>query len=279
MKKFLIVLLVIALVIGGYVIVSRTKGECIGGFHFSFSEATCTKDKTCIICSAVMEKATGHIFKKDAADCDENVFCINCYYRRIPTGEHQWQDATCTSPQICLKCKKTGSPALGHNYVNGTCKRCKDITYGIWKEDYYVDKYGDKTKQDYVYAYATGTFSNSATTNSKLEVEWLFDIDGANLKLYEYGSSLIKGYLSSTEYYEVSAKNEKGKEIEITASLEKNSDRLAMRDEKKIYNILSSGGIVKFVIINKESRINKYSFSINADGFKNMWDKHWTWKK
>ena len=39
-----------------------------------------------------------------------------------------------------------------------------------WKIDEYVDKFKDKTGEKFVYAFCTGTFSNTATTNSRLYV-------------------------------------------------------------------------------------------------------------
>ena len=41
--------------------------------------------------------------------------------------EHEWQDATCTEAQICLKCEKTEGNPNGHSWVEATCtepKKC-----------------------------------------------------------------------------------------------------------------------------------------------------------
>ena len=37
------------------------------------------------------------------------------------TAEHLWNDATCTSPQICSKCGETNGEALGHTWNDATC--------------------------------------------------------------------------------------------------------------------------------------------------------------
>lgn len=44
---------------------------------------------------------------------------------------HKYSDATCTAPKTCSLCKKTDGKALGHNYIEGVCERCKaaDKTY------------------------------------------------------------------------------------------------------------------------------------------------------
>lgn len=44
----------------------------------------------------------------------------------IPTTDHNWISATCTSPKICSLCGKTEGSVLGHNYVNRVCSRCGD---------------------------------------------------------------------------------------------------------------------------------------------------------
>jgi hypothetical protein len=40
--------------------------------------------------------------------------------------------------------------------------------YSQWTENYYVDDFGDKTEESYKQLTAYGTFSNSATQDSKL---------------------------------------------------------------------------------------------------------------
>ena len=96
--------------------------------------------------------------------------------------------------------------------------------------------------------------------------------------LWEYESNKVKNPLSKDEYYKIYAKNESGKEIETTGTLKSDGDRIFIDGRKSIYNILSEGGTVKFVIENTNWKVEKYSFSIDANGFKYLWDKHWVWK-
>lgn len=88
--------------------------------------------------------------KKDAT-CGEDgntgdTFCPDCNTTLVTgttipaTGNHQWKDATCTSPSICEICKaqKPGSSATGHEYkvtytwngttctAKGVCEHCGD---------------------------------------------------------------------------------------------------------------------------------------------------------
>lgn len=38
--------------------------------------------------------------------------------------EHDWQDATCTTPKTCSKCSATMGKAWGHDFIAGKCYRC-----------------------------------------------------------------------------------------------------------------------------------------------------------
>lgn len=38
---------------------------------------------------------------------------------------HEWQEATCTTPETCAKCGKTQGEALGHTWVEATCTERK----------------------------------------------------------------------------------------------------------------------------------------------------------
>lgn len=49
--------------------------------------------------------------------------------------EHEWKEATCTSPKTCKTCSETEGEALGHDYADATCNKPKtctrcDSTYG-----------------------------------------------------------------------------------------------------------------------------------------------------
>ena len=57
------------------------------------------------------------------------VLCSNC--KGGTAHVHEWKDATCTEPKVCLNCGATEGEVLGHNYEKGTCTRCgeKDTTW------------------------------------------------------------------------------------------------------------------------------------------------------
>lgn len=59
---------------------------------------------------------------------------------QAPACSHKYSDATCTTAKVCSLCGKTEGTALGHDYIEGVCSRCKasDATYkaltsGAWE--------------------------------------------------------------------------------------------------------------------------------------------------
>jgi hypothetical protein len=66
----------------------------------------------------------------------------------------------------------------------------------IWEKTYYVDDFKQPTDEWYIRTKKrmTGTFSNSATTNSDLEVSVLIDDESIAFMLYCYGWSQEKNF-------------------------------------------------------------------------------------
>ena len=67
--------------------------------------------------------------------------------------KHEWIDATSKHPKTCLRCGKTEGEKLS-----------------AWSIDYFVDDFGDYTKNSYIKGEFYGTFSDSATSGSDLKV-------------------------------------------------------------------------------------------------------------
>lgn len=107
------------------------------------------------------------------------------------------------------KYKKLYGELPDFNYEEGS--------YGMWNVGNYVDDFGEPTKHGYVYAEVYGTFSNSATTDSKLRVRFLIDENSMRIQLYEYsGNHPIKG----EGFLKFKAKNNNGELV----SFETNND-------------------------------------------------------
>ena len=64
------------------------------------------------------------------------------------------------------------------------------LSFGQWKESFYVDEFGDKTTESYQYVVSQGTFSNSATQDSDLICNFILSAGSLSVDVYEYGSSL-----------------------------------------------------------------------------------------
>jgi hypothetical protein len=140
---------------------------------------------------------------------------------------------------------------------------------GIWDVTYYVDDFGEATKQGYIRntKKIRGTFSNTATQDSKLDVRFLISNDSdISIKLYEYaGNNPVKAY--STKLYKVLIQDDDGNRFKATA---KNySERLSFDKvwSREIHKALMKGGTIKFRIIEEDAQTNEYSFNIRDAGF------------
>ena len=91
---------------------------------------------------------------------------------------------------------------------------------GMWKINYFVDKFNQLTKDKYITNkdLIVGTFSNSATQDSKLNVRFIIQAENLiGIILYEYGgTNPVKSYYDAT-YYNVYAKDKYGKTYKFLA--------------------------------------------------------------
>ena len=153
----------------------------------------------------------------------------------------------------------------------------EDDNLGIWKIKYFVDDFGEPTKEGYIATTIAGTFSNNLTQNSKLGVVFIIgSSEIIDIKIYEYDGDNPK-ILQSETSYKVLVKD--SEEEVHTLKAYHDYDRLSFSnaESKKLYNILLKGGTIKFNIVasNKfESRATEYNFTIdNADGFDNAFNQ------
>lgn len=76
-------------------------------------------------------------------------------------------------------------------------------TNAQWKQGNYVDEFGDKTGDTFMFMRALGTFSNSATQNSKC-IYGFYDSDNDMIvEVKEYGSSMATSINSTTEIIKI----------------------------------------------------------------------------
>jgi len=152
---------------------------------------------------------------------------------------------------------------------------------GIWEERQYVDEFELPTGDTYVsnkYP-IVGKFSNSATTDSSLEVylfyddgqiDNYYDIGSVWLRLIEYGSYIVTNSYSKSQEYSVSIMDPQGTKYSLTGIMYSESDRLTfnVKDSETIINALCQDGLVRFSIQGQNS---KYLFNIaDSSGFSSM---------
>lgn len=147
---------------------------------------------------------------------------------------------------------------------------------GMWSVNYYVDEFGEKTNQGYITNAKSiqGTFSNTATENSRLNIDFL--ITGSykiSIQLYEYaGNNPVKAY--SSESYRVLIQDKDGNRFKLTAT--NYSDRLTFdkTTSRKVHGILMKGGTIKFKIVEIDTPTTEYDFVIQkADWYENAYSK------
>ena len=138
-----------------------------------------------------------------------------------------------------------------------------------WKIVNLTDKFGDKTKKVRLASHSQGSFSNSATTGSKLKVITMLDSDGTvGFMLIEYGWSKMTACCDSygNTYY-VSAKTARGVKKDFRATVYTHDWFVGINQKKQFIQFLkrAPGETVKVHISN--GRGSTYLFPIRVRGF------------
>ncbi len=130
-----------------------------------------------------------------------------------------------------------------------------------WTKGYYVDEFGDKTEKSHMHMRAVGTFSNSATQNSKCVYDFYDSGNSITVDVREYGSSMATSIGYSFEIVKI--KTPSGEVETIDNVFFSKPGVLFFFDEGKINtytqlkSILTESG--KYVMVFKKS--GKYSSS------------------
>ena len=147
---------------------------------------------------------------------------------------------------------------------------------GIWEIAYYIDQFGNPTKQAYIKNRMpfVGTFSNYATQNSPLNVVLLISTpEDICIVLYEYaGKNPVKS--SSWEVYDVEAQSNELGQVALRAA--NRSDRLSFdkANSKVMHSILTKGGRIQFYIQKEKTPTTQYRFTIDdADWYDNAYNQ------
>ena len=167
-----------------------------------------------------------------------------------------------------------------------TAEPARPADMGIWMLKAYVDEFDLPTDEYFVVNKSafTGKFSNSATTNSKLEA-YIFCEKTDNLheyidiRLFEYGQYRVHNSYSKTRYYDIAMMDKDGVKYYMDGDIAPDSSDITIWDEgdvQTIINALKKGGTVRFSITERNSSLTKYIFTINdASGFASAYDAWW----
>jgi len=147
---------------------------------------------------------------------------------------------------------------------------------GMWSVHYYVDDFGEPTKKAYIRntLLIQGTFSNSATQDSRLNVKFLISTSSKiSVQLYEYGgNNPVKAY--SPEYYTVLIQDDEGNRLKLEAVNRLERLTFGKSHSQKVHNALLKGGSLKFVITENDTPTTIYKFTIlSADWYENAYRK------
>jgi len=150
---------------------------------------------------------------------------------------------------------------------------------GNWDSGFYVDEFGDKTNDGFIRLTASGYFSNSATTNSRLGVVMMFS-DGKIkpwFRFYEYdGNNALKGVYNDSNPISCRVKGVKDSNIfPIGLYQAQGWDYLRIDDSTKKSNanvqklriLIQDEDIAKFSCYRERYSSDKYRFDLNFKGY------------
>ena len=74
---------------------------------------------------SVALSACGHEHEWKEATCTTPKTCMTCEETEGEALGHEWEGATCTEPKTCVTCGETEGEALGHEWEEATCTEPK----------------------------------------------------------------------------------------------------------------------------------------------------------
>lgn len=149
---------------------------------------------------------------------------------------------------------------------------------GIWSVNYYVDDFQQPTDEWYITANTSfsGTFSNSATTNSKLAVQVAVDAEDIAFFLYEYGRSQVKNPSSNyVDEYDITMRTADGTDHSLSGTVYCGGDRLIIegKDMDTVLAAMKDGGTISFHIVESDRTTTSYLFSLEASNFSQVYEE------
>lgn len=174
---------------------------------------------------------------------------------------------------LCIFCF-TAYSAIGETtFVFSNAEDDEELNdTGMWELRYYQDEFKRPTDEGYICNSEpiSGTFNNSAASNSSLSAFILVDKENVSILLAEYGRSQVKnGSTRDDETYNITMLDPAGNKISLSATLYALGNRLfiAKYDAQKVIKALSQNASVSFYIVHSERSINNYTFTIEDTSY------------
>ncbi|MDR1176025.1 MAG: zinc ribbon domain-containing protein [Treponema sp.] len=169
--------------------------------------------------------------------------------------------------------KTNTTSSTSNTQTGGNFTIARNNNTGIWGLGEYEDQFGNKTGEKYIAPKSTirGKFSNPATENSDLDVQFVFsDENGVTIQLYEYGKKFgVPATAIGLEKINIAIQAGNGQQYNFTGGMTQTWVFFDVNDRETITQILLEGGNIKFRIsIDSVGVRSSYSFDItNANGF------------
>ena len=176
--------------------------------------------------------------------------------------------------------------AMGDNlYEMGKISDSLEYVGSFWTLYNFVDDFNQPTDEQYISNSRdlSGTFSNTATTNSRVDVRFLvYEYDGdleIAMMLLEYGRNPVNN--SSTRYYveyDILMRDGDGNTFEVTGTMWEGGDRIFIDWDYTDYRdvviaALSGSGEVAFRITQVDRPTTSYLFTVQASNFANLYQE------
>lgn len=146
----------------------------------------------------------------------------------------------------------------------------------IWEVRYFTDQFQQPTEQGYVgnINNFVGTFSNSATSNSRLNVVFLIEDELAGIALFEYGSNQVQNIFTHKDIeYGITMRLDDGSDVELSGYIFASGDRIKLAEEarKTFIDALKTNEKVSFYIVNLETPTTSYLFTVETANFTDVY--------
>ena len=144
-----------------------------------------------------------------------------------------------------------------------------------WEIGEFVDEFNKPTGEKYLSTtVTTGSFSNSATTNSKLTAIVQVTSDSVAIMLWEYSSQLVKGTFDTNEY-SITVLDSSGTKHYFDGVMYKGNTRiyLSNSDEAAFLSLLKKSGTISIYLKNSKYTVSTYLFDVETAGFSTLYSQ------